>query len=128
LRDIGNWAMNWNWVFVVIAYVLLLVVVIYSLRFVYGYRLANRKIEVVLFHVLPVYWVRIEDIETIRKASWSELGVFDTILRMGNRLFGECVLIQKRKGVFRRVVITPHNADGFISQVLALRSKSAHGN
>jgi hypothetical protein len=115
-----------SWTILLIPAALWLCVAIYMLRFVYGYRLKNGNIQVTLFHVLPIYRIRIEDIETIRKASaWRELGLFDSTLRMGNRLFGDAVLIGKRKGVVRRVVITPPDANAFVSQVLALRSQGS---
>lgn len=113
-----------RWILLLIPATMWLCLVIYMLRFVYGYRLKNGTIQVTLFHVLPLYWIRVDDIETIRKASsWRELGIADTTLRMGNRLFGDAVLIGKRKGLVRRVVITPPDANAFISQVLALRSQ-----
>ena len=100
---------------------LVLLVVIYSLRFLYGYRLANCAVEIILFRALPVYRIPVRDIELIQKASWRKLGIGGTTLRLGNRLARECVLIQKRTGLIRRIVITPDDADRFISQVNASR-------
>jgi hypothetical protein len=115
----GHRAMNWNLIIAVLGAALVLWAVVYGLRFLYGYRVENNAVEIVLLHVLPVYRVPIDEIELIKKASWSELGLGGSTLRLGNRLAGQCVLIQKRDGWFRRIVITPDDADGFIRQVAA---------
>jgi hypothetical protein len=96
-----------------------LVVMVFGLRFLYDYRVHNHAIEVVLFHLLPVYRIPIANIESIQKASWSELGIGGSTLRLGNRVFGQGVLIRSRSGWFRRVVISPEDADRFISRVAA---------
>ena len=96
--------------------VLVFVAVLYGLRFLYGYRVQSGAIEIVLFQALPIYRLPVEQIEVIRKVSWNKTG---SAIRLGNRLTRECVLIQKREGWFRRIVITPSDADEFISQVVA---------
>lgn len=48
------------------------------------------------------------------------------MLRLGNRLAGQCVLIQRRTGWFRRIAVTPDDADGFIGQVTAIRGRRAY--
>ncbi len=98
-----------------------LLAAVYSLCFIYGYRVANGAVEIVLFHALSVYRVPVADIERIEKVSWRKPGIGGTTLRLGNRLARECVLIGKRRGLIRRIVITPDGADEFISQVDANR-------
>jgi hypothetical protein len=115
----GDRAMNSNLLIAVLGAAVVLFAVVWGLRFVYGYRVENHAVEIVLFHALPVYRVPVDDIELIQKVSWSELGAGGSILRLGNRLAGQCVLIQRRGGRFQRIVITPDDADGFISQVAA---------
>jgi hypothetical protein len=109
--------MNSNWPIVALGACLVLVAVVFGLRLLYGYRVRDQAIEVVLFHVLPVYRLPLEDIEQIRKASWSELGVGGRTLRLGNRFARQSVLIQRRSGWIRRIVITPDDPDRFISEV-----------
>lgn len=115
----GDGEMNFNLLVVAFGAAFVLFAVIFGLRFVYDYRIENRAIEIVLFHLVPIYRLPFEDIELIRKTSWSELGVGGITIRFGNRFAGQCVLIQKRNGWFRRIVITPNNADEFIGQVQA---------
>ena len=86
---------------------------------IYSYRIENGAIEIILFHVAPIYRIPILDIVAIRKASWSELGVGGRTLRLGNRVVGQCVLLEKRGGWLRRIVITPADADNFIARVKA---------
>lgn len=113
--------MNLNLLAVVLGVTVVLFVMIYGLRFLYGFRVCNHAIEVVLFGVFPVYQVRVEDVAEIKKVPWRDLRIGGGILRLGNQFAGQCVLIQKRTGWFRRVVITPKNPDAFISQVIASR-------
>ena len=90
-----------------------------GLRLLYDYRINDETIEVRLFHLLPICRVPIADISDVSKTSWRQLGMDTVALRFGNRVFGPCVLIQKNKGRFRRVVITPADADAFIDAVKA---------
>lgn len=113
--------MNMNLVIAALGAALIFVAVAFGLQFLYGYRVKNRAIEVVLVHALPIYRLPIENIESIRKVSWKELGVGGTALRLGNRFTGECVLIQTRNGWFRRIVITPNDVDEFINQVVTVQ-------
>lgn len=117
--------MNVELLIAVLGAALILIAVIYGLRFGYSYRVENRAVEIVLFHTLPVYRVPVDDIDRIQKASWGELGIGDVILRLGNRLGGQCVLIQRRTGRFRRIVVTPNDADGFIGQVTTAQGRRA---
>jgi|SRR5882757_3046830 hypothetical protein len=113
--------MNLNLPIAALGALVVLMAMVFALRFLYGYRVHNHAIEVVLFHLLPVYRIPIEDIESIQKASWRELGIGGATLRLGNRVFGQGVLIQRRSGWFRRVVISPEDPDSFISLVAADR-------
>ncbi len=101
----------------VIGAILAIFIVTFELRFVFSYRVEKDVIKILLFQVIPFYKIPIDAIESIHKASWMECGMGGLTLRLGNRVFGHCVLIQKRNGLVRRVVITPGDADGFIGQV-----------
>jgi hypothetical protein len=89
------------------------------LGLLYGYRVSGRAIEITLFHVLPVYRLPIDNVESIGKTTSGELGIDWSVLRLSNHLTTEGVLIKKRKGWFRRIVITPSDADEFIKKVSA---------
>jgi len=69
---VGDWAMNFNLLLAALGAVLVLLLVVFGLRFLYGYRIHNQAIEVMLFHAIPVYRVPIRDIDHIGKASWGE--------------------------------------------------------
>jgi hypothetical protein len=89
----------------------------YTLPILYGYRVSDSGIWVVVLHLLPVYRISFHNIKEIRRSAPGELGptkVF--LLRLGNRIWGEPVLIRKR-GLFRSVVITPDKPDEFIATV-----------
>lgn len=119
----GDRTMRMNLLIALLGAALILVSVIYGLRFVYSYRVENRAVEIMMFHTLPVYRVPVDDIDLIQKASWGELGIGGATLRLGNRLGGQCVLIRKRTGRFRRIVVTPDDADGFVSQVTTAKRR-----
>jgi hypothetical protein len=92
-----------------------------GLRFLYDYRIRDGRIDILLFRRLPIYRVPIAEIASIAKTRWRQLRIDGGVLRFGNRLFGDCVLIAKRKGQFRRLVIPPADADAFITQVKSLQ-------
>jgi hypothetical protein len=100
---------------------LLLLAIIYGLRFIYDFRIRNGAIEVALFRVLPIYRIPIDDIELIQKVGWRDpvFGFF--ILRLGNRFTSEAVLLKRRRGWIRRIIISPADPDGFIREMKALQ-------
>jgi hypothetical protein len=95
--------------------------VMFVLRFIYNYRFTGSAVEVVLFHAIPVYRIPVANIKWCRKASWRELGLGGLTLRLGNRLVSRCVLIEKRTGWLRHIVITPSDPDGFTRLVNGAR-------
>jgi hypothetical protein len=124
---VDNGKLNWDLVIAALGATLVLLGVAYGMRFVYGYRVANRAVEIVLFQALPVYRLPVDDIELIQKVHWSELGIWGIggfILRISNRVARYGVLIKKR-GPSLRIVITPDNPDEFIEQVMAARGNIA---
>lgn len=91
-----------------------------ALPWLYDCRLAGPRIEVVLFRLWPVYRLPISNVESVAKVSRREVSLDrGGALRLGNRPFGPCVLVIKRKGLFRRLVLTPADADAFIDAVNA---------
>lgn len=98
---------------------------VYALRFVYDYRVKNHSIEFMLFRALPVYRIPVDNIDSIQKTSWLRLGIGGMTLRFGNRVFGTCVLVHRRSGLFRRIVITPKDADKFVNDVIAAQHKDS---
>lgn len=111
--------MNLNLAFSILGAAIVFCAMVYALRFVYDYRVKYHFLEIVLFRALPIYRISVDNIDSIQKASWLRLGLGGLTFRLGNRVFGTCVLIHKRNGIFRRIVITPENADKFVSDVIA---------
>jgi hypothetical protein len=96
----------------------------YGLRYVYGYRIANGRVEIVLFRIVPIRWVSLKNIKEVRAIGsndWGALGPWDAE-RWGNRIVGPMVLIERREGISKKLLITPDNPDEFIRNVrLALQ-------
>ncbi len=70
------------------------------------YRLSDDAIEFVMFGKLRVWRSYFADISDIRPVSFGTLFVYPA-LHLMNRPFGQYVLIFRRRGVFRWVLITP---------------------
>jgi hypothetical protein len=97
--------------------------IVFCLRFVFGYRLDGQKINILFFRMFALYSIPIATIKIIKIAGWKELGVGGATLRLGNRFTSRCVLIEKDDGIFRRVVITPTDPENFVGRVHLLQRK-----
>lgn len=96
--------------------------VVFAHWLILGYRVRNHAIEFLLFHALPVYRLPLGRIRTVRKVGWCEVGIAPATLRLGNRIFvRHFVLIEKKGGFPRRVVVTPSNPDKFINEVTSAK-------
>jgi hypothetical protein len=93
------------------------------LRYIYNYKIEGDRIAVKLFSTMTVMRIRIDDILEIRQCSSRELLMPSFALRLGNRLWGEAVVIRKRRGLFRAIIMTPDNAAGFVEEVRRIQSK-----
>jgi hypothetical protein len=95
------------------------------------YRLTDSEIEVLLFGLVPESKTKLQDIVEVRKVSFSELLPWKNLesvgwFRLSNRLWGEGVLVRRKRGFFRNFVITPDQPDEFVEE-LNLKLKAAHG-
>lgn len=97
------------------------VAALFLVRAVVGYRVGRDAIEFLLFHVLPIYRVPFTKIKIIRKASWPEVLLrLPTILFLTNWIFVRSfVMIEKRSGFSRRIVITPPDPNKFLREACA---------
>jgi hypothetical protein len=86
-------------------------------RLVYDYRITDGGIDIVLLRALPIWRIPFDDIEPVRIASWKELNLDFTTLRLGNRFTSRYVVIKKSSGWFRYVAITPVDAERFARQI-----------
>jgi hypothetical protein len=86
--------------------------------FIYGFRVKDRAVEVVLFKIVPIYRLSVDDIMLVEARSWLDFGITGfTALRMTNHFTLRGVLIQKRKGLFRHIVIAPDDPGAFVERV-----------
>ena len=86
------------------------------------YRITDSSVEVRLLGFIPQSSTKIEDILEIRKVSFSELLPWKNLeslswFRLGNRLWGDGVLIKRRRGIFRKFIITPSEPEQFVQEV-----------
>ena len=77
------------------------------------YRITDDSIEFVMFGHLRVWRSGFEDISDVRVVSLAKLFVTPGLYLM-NRPFGRYVLVRRRRGVFRSVVITPDRPQEFL--------------
>jgi hypothetical protein len=77
------------------------------------YRITNDAIEFVMFGTLRVWHSSFEDISDIRLVSFVRLFVLPA-LHLMNKPFAQYVLVRRRRGVFRWVVITPDQPQEFV--------------
>jgi hypothetical protein len=87
------------------------------LRYIYDYEIEGDRIAVKLFSTISVMRIRINDILEIRECSFKELLMPSFALRLGNRRWGQSIMIRKRRGLCRTVIMAPDNAAEFIEEV-----------
>jgi hypothetical protein len=90
---------------------------VYGARVLFGYHLTRTQIQLRLLHILPLYWVNLSDIEVIRVCRSSEWPPDFTTLRLGNRMTRQGVVIEKKRGFFRRIVLSPGDCAAFVIKV-----------
>jgi hypothetical protein len=83
-----------------------------------------------LFGVIPESKTQLKDILEVRKVSFAELLPWKNIqsvgwFRLGNRMWGDGVLIRRKTGLFRTFVVSPDRPDEFVHE-LRLKMGGAH--
>jgi len=108
----------------IICFFILLVLTIlafhYTARHIYDYQIKEQSICVLLFRRIPLINIPINDISEIQKLLYKEVFLRKgtlMALSLGNRMWGDVILIRKKNGIVRTILITPDNADWFIQQV-----------
>jgi len=87
-------------------------------RYIYGYRLSDESIQIVLLNVVPINRIRYDRITGIRRVSSREMWLdldYLFVVRFGNRVWGPAVLIFRRRWL--PIVITPDNAEEFVREL-----------
>ncbi len=98
------------------------------LRWMIEYRRDPDAVRVVVFRRFPIVTIPYHAIVEVRRVSSDEVlvprsGVMLAAIRVGNRWTREAVLIVRRKGLRRGVVITPERPDEFVADV---RARAVH--
>ena len=97
------------------------------LRYVYGYDIRGGRIRFLLFGSIPLFGIPISEVREVRECSGKDLWKPGFALRFGNRLWGDSVVIQKRSGLFRSVIITPDDTREFIKAVQEAKQHDLRG-
>jgi hypothetical protein len=95
----------------------------FVLRYIYTYDIYDERVRVLLFSVVPIFWVPISE---IREAKYFYAHFFLRpfwALRFGNRLWGEGVILRKRRGLIRSIIITPEDARSFIEEIGRIQAR-----
>jgi hypothetical protein len=89
----------------------------FVLRFIYSYDIKGGAIRILLFSAIPIIRIPISQVVEVTRPPTGEfwLNPFHA-LRFGNRLIGNAVLIRKKRGLIKSIIITPDNPDRFIDQ------------
>lgn len=87
-------------------------------RYIFNYRITNDSLQFVVFGKVPYMYIKLANIAEIREVSFKE-ATFEKSMawRCGNRLWGRGILIRRRKGIIKTILITPDNVDEFISKI-----------
>jgi hypothetical protein len=96
---------------------LYLIAIQYGYRFLYGYRIGFRGVEIQILSTLTVWTIPFDKILSVEKAGWKDFHPFHFLrMRGGNRLFGIAVLLKFKNNPFD-LLVTPNDADDFVRQV-----------
>ena len=110
---------------VAIAVALFLVIGQFALRYVYSYEVEGREIRILLFSVIPVIRIPISNVAEVILPSPRHYWLNPWYaLRLGNRIFGGAVLIRRRRGLIKSIIITPNDPARFIEQCNSAKQES----
>ncbi len=105
---------------------------LYSLRYIIRYQVENHFLRVKLFGILTLRRIHLDDIVDIQPVSlwpfargfrlasiWAEAWPSYVFTSTG-------VLIRKKSGISRRLILTPRNPDEFIGEIVSRRRPMPH--
>ena len=100
---------------------------LYALRVIIQYRVTDNAIRIKLFGVFPVQSVQLKNIEEIRVVpAWTFGGevLNPFIERWPSWVFSrEAILITRRRGLARKILLSPRNPSEFLQEVQLKREK-----
>lgn len=87
-----------------------------GMRFVISYRIREGAVDVRLMKLLTIVRLRPRDVvkvEKVRALSLRAVVSSQLAASLGNRLWGDCLIVTKRRGIVRRILITPDDVDAY---------------
>jgi hypothetical protein len=107
-----------KYVFIVaIALALFLVIGQFVLRYLYSYEVRASEIRILLFSLIPIVRIPMSNVAEVTSPAPRPYWLSPWYaLRLGNRIFGEAVLIRKRRGLIKSIIIAPDDPARFIEQ------------
>jgi hypothetical protein len=89
------------------------------LRYVFRYEVTEKAIKGLLFGIIPVFTLPVEDLVDVRRCSPLEVIRTPLAWRWGNRMWGAAVLVTRRRGLIRKTLLSPDAPDVFVDDVRA---------
>lgn len=93
-------------------------------RFVISYRVTDTALHVIAFHIIPIWYIRLDNINEIKTVAFRDFLPWNTgmqsfgWLNMGNRFYApKGVLVEKKRGMIRKTYLTPDNPDAFVTEI-----------
>jgi hypothetical protein len=87
-------------------------------QYLYDVRLAAAAVEIAIFKRFVVFSIPYEEISAVETVSFVE-AVFSFSLGLVNRPFGGLLLLHRKRGLFRRVLVSPSRSEEFRAEVIA---------
>jgi hypothetical protein len=82
----------------------------FLLRFIYSYDIKGGAIRILLFYAIPMIRIPISQVVKVTRPSTVELWLNPfCAVGFGNRLIGNAVLVQKKRGLIKSIIITPND-------------------
>lgn len=87
-------------------------------RYIFNYRITKDSLQFVVFRKVPYMYIKLANIAEIREVTFKEATFEKSLVwRCGNRLWGRIILIRRKKGIIKTILVTPDIADEFISKI-----------
>jgi hypothetical protein len=98
-------------------------------RYLYNYYIEEDSIKVILSGRVTLGHIPFSSVQEIRKVSFKEALLPNGLagflaLRIGNRVWGEILLIRRKKGIFKNILITPNSSDEFVQNFLRYKNST----
>jgi hypothetical protein len=112
-------------VLALILFALAIVAAIAAMPLWHDYDVDERGIRIFVLRGFTVWRIPFDSIEGIRLFDWRETLRWAVALRLGNRIRRENVLVERRSGLIRRIVLSPRDPTGFVNEVSKHLRRSA---